>query len=49
MFVRKIQKDLQQYFTSAQERIMIGDGARQFGKSFIIRYEGQKLSRPVEI
>ena len=42
MFVRKIQKDLELYFTSDSEKIMIVDGARQVGKSFIIRYEGQK-------
>lgn len=42
MFVRKIQKDLQHYFTSGSEKILIIDGARQVGKSYIIRYEGQK-------
>lgn len=42
MFARKIQKDLQEYYASGSEKIMIVDGARQVGKSFIIRHEGQK-------
>ena len=43
MFARKIQKDIHEYFVSRSEKIMIVDGARQVGKSFIIRYEGQRF------
>lgn len=42
MFERKIQKDIRDYFASRSGKIMIIDGARQVGKSFIIRYEGKK-------
>ena len=43
MFARKIQKDIHEYFASRSEKILIVDGARQVGKSFIIRYEGQRF------
>lgn len=43
MFARKIQKDIHEYFASRPEKILIVDGARQVGKSFIIRYEGQRF------
>ena len=43
MFARKIQKDIHAYFVSRSEKILIVDGARQVGKSFIIRHEGQRF------
>lgn len=43
MLYRKIQQVINQYFKSYNDYILIIDGARQVGKSFIIRYEG-KLS-----
>ena len=39
---RKIQKRIKNYFINQQNRILIIDGARQVGKSFIIRYVGQE-------
>lgn len=42
MFERKIQKDICVYFASETGKILIIDGARQIGKSFIIRYEGKR-------
>ena len=43
MLFRKIQKTLEQYLTSNSNKILVLDGARQVGKTFIIRYVGQKL------
>jgi len=43
MFARKIQKEIREYLSSPSGKIMIVDGARQVGKSYIIRYEGKKL------
>lgn len=37
MFYRKIEKTLQEYYESKNEKILVIDGARQIGKSFIIR------------
>lgn len=42
MLYRKIQKRIKNYFINQQNRILIIDGARQVGKSFIIRYVGQE-------
>ena len=42
MLYRKIQKRLEAYFTAGSNKILLIDGARQIGKSFIIRYMGQK-------
>lgn len=43
MLRRKIQKTLQEYFSSESNKVLLLDGARQIGKSFIIRHEGQKF------
>ena len=43
MLFRKIQKELERYLTSDSNKVLILDGARQVGKTFIIRYVGQKL------
>jgi len=40
MLKRKIQDTIVQYFNSNSNKILIIDGARQIGKSFIIRHEG---------
>lgn len=42
MLRRKIQKTITDYFQSESNKILIINGARQIGKSFIIRYEGKK-------
>ncbi|MBQ9273662.1 MAG: ATP-binding protein [Succinivibrio sp.] len=41
MLQRKISTRINQYFSSNSPRILIVDGARQVGKSFIIRHLGQ--------
>ena len=43
MLKRKIQSVIEDYLHSPSDKILILDGARQIGKSFIIRHEGQKL------
>jgi len=43
MLRRKIQKTLQEYFSSESNKVLLLDGARQIGKSFIIKHEGQKF------
>lgn len=43
MLYRKIQKTIEQHFKSNSNKIMIIDGARQIGKSYIIRYVGKKM------
>lgn len=45
MLYRKITKRIEEYLTSGSNRMMMIDGARQIGKSYIIRYLGQKLFR----
>ena len=40
---RKIEKDIEQYLNGDQDKILIIDGARQIGKSYIIRYVATKL------
>ena len=42
MLQRKIQKTIVDYYQSESNKILIINGARQIGKSFIIRYEGQR-------
>ena len=42
MLRRKIQKEITDYLDNKSEKILILDGARQIGKSFIIRHEGKK-------
>ncbi len=41
MLNRKIQQTLNEYFNSDRDKILIIDGARQIGKSYIIRHEGR--------
>lgn len=41
MLKRKIQITLKEYFSSKRDRILIIDGARQIGKSYIVRHEGK--------
>lgn len=43
MLYRKIEKDIEGYLRAEDDRIMILEGARQIGKSFIIREVGNKL------
>lgn len=45
MLKRKIQNIVAEHLAPDCNKILIVDGARQIGKSFIIRYEGQKLNR----
>lgn len=42
MLRRKIQSTLQEYFLADSNKVLLLDGARQIGKSFIIRYEAKK-------
>lgn len=42
MFHKKIEKYLKDYLIGNDERILCIDGARQVGKSFIIRYHANK-------
>ena len=43
MFYRKIEPYLEDYLNNRKDKTLLIDGARQIGKSFIIRYIGQKL------
>ena len=43
MLKRKIADLIEQHFRSGSERILLIDGARQVGKTYIIRYVGKKL------
>lgn len=43
MLRRKIQKEIQDYYRLGSNKVLLIDGARQIGKSFIIRYEGRKM------
>lgn len=43
MLYRKIGKRIEEYLTSSSDRLLLIDGARQTGKSYIIRHTGQKL------
>ena len=42
MLTRKVQKILQDYYQNGSNKILVIDGARQIGKSYIIRHEGKK-------
>ena len=42
MLNRKIQSDIENYLSSNSNRMLLVDGARQVGKSFIIRHVGRK-------
>ena len=43
MLYRKIGDYIEKYLQSGSNKVLIVDGARQIGKSYIIRYVGQKL------
>ncbi len=43
MLYRKIQKEIETYLTTPSNKIMLLDGARQVGKTFIVRESGQRL------
>ncbi len=43
MLYRKIQEYIEEYLKSDANKVLVIDGARQIGKTFIIRYVGQKL------
>lgn len=45
MLYRKISAVIEEHLKSDSDRIMLIDGARQVGKTYIIRYVGQKLFR----
>ncbi len=50
MLYRKIAKRIEEYLTSDSDRMLLVDGARQIGKSYIIRYVGQRMfSNYIEI
>ena len=42
MLTRKVQKILQDYYKNGSNKILVIDGARQIGKSYIIRHEGKR-------
>ena len=43
MLYRKIESLIEAHLKSESKRILVIDGARQFGKTYIIRYVGNKL------
>lgn len=43
MLYRKITKRIEEYLSSNSKRMLMIDGARQIGKSYIIRHVGQKM------
>ena len=43
MFYRKISKTIEEHLKSGDNRILLIDGARQIGKTFIIRHVGRQL------
>ena len=43
MFYRKIEPYIEDFLLHRRDKILLIDGARQIGKSYIIRYVGQKL------
>lgn len=50
MLYRKIARRIEDYFSSDSDRMLLIDGARQIGKSYIIRWAGQKrFSNYIEI
>lgn len=50
MLYRKISKRIEQYLASDSNRMLMVDGARQIGKSYIIRHIGKKMfSNYIEI
>lgn len=50
MLYRKISKRIEEYLSSNSDRMLLIDGARQIGKSYIIRHVGEKMfSNYIEI
>ena len=50
MFYRKIEKRLHEYYNNSDAKIIVINGARQIGKSFIIRETAKKhFSNYIEI
>ena len=43
MLFRKIGKEIRDYCQNKPNKVLVIDGARQVGKSFIIRYVGQQM------
>lgn len=43
MFYRKIERTIEQHLKSGSNKILLVDGARQIGKTYIIRHVGNKL------
>lgn len=43
MLYRKIEKLIEEHLSSDSKKVLLIDGAKQVGKSYIIRYVGQKL------
>ena len=43
MLFRKVENQIERHLCSGNDKILIIDGARQIGKSYIIRYVGQRL------
>ena len=41
MLYRKITKRIEEYLSSDSDRMLLIDGARQIGKSYIIRHVGE--------
>ena len=43
MLYRKIEKEIRDYCLNKPNKVLVVDGARQVGKSFIIRHVGQQM------
>ena len=43
MLYRKIEKVIEEHLKSDSKKILLVDGARQVGKTYIIRHVGKKL------
>ena len=43
MLYRKIGKRIEDYLSSSSDRLLVIDGARQIGKSYIVRWVGQRM------
>lgn len=43
MLYRKIERTIEQHLKSGSNKILLVDGARQIGKTYIIRHVGNKL------
>lgn len=43
MLYRKVERTIEQHLKSGSNKILLVDGARQIGKTYIIRHVGNKL------